>query len=67
MTVVTEKRQVTPSLVDVASFAERLKKRSVTGDCAKPVSSTLAHADTTAIATADAAADARHKTSLRRV
>ena len=59
-------RQVTLSLVDVAYSAERLSKRSVTGDSAKPVSSRLAHARTAAIATADAAADARHEASVRR-
>ena len=57
--MVAGKRNVTPSLVDVASSAERLSM-SVTRDRAKPVSSTLAHARTAAIATADAAADARH-------
>ena len=62
----TGKRQVTPSLVDVASYAERLSKLSVTEDRAKPVSSRLAHARTAAIATADAAADARHDASVRR-
>ena len=67
MTVVTGKRQVTPSLVDVASSAERLSKRSVTGERAKSVYSTLAHARTAAIATTDAAADARHEASVRRV
>ena len=64
--MVTGKRQVTPSLVDVASYAERLSKLSVTEDRAKPVSSRLAHARTAAIATADAAADARHEASVRR-
>ena len=64
--MVTGKRHVTPSLVDVASSAERLSKRSVTGDRAKPVASRLAHARTAAIATAGAAADARHETSVRR-
>ena len=57
---------MTPSLVNVASSAERLSKLSVTGDRAKPVSSTLAHARTAAIATADAVADARHEASVRR-
>ena len=66
MTVVASKRQVTPFLVDVASSSERLSKLSVTGDRAKPVSSTLAHARTATIATADAAADARHEASVRR-
>ena len=64
--MVTGKRQVTPSLVDVASSAERLSKLSMTGDRAKPVSSTLAHGRTAAIATAVAAADARHQASVRR-
>ena len=62
----TRKRQATPSLVDVASSAERLSKRTVAGDRAMPVSSRLAHARTAVIATADAAADARHEASVRR-
>ena len=66
MTVETGKRQVTPSLVDVASSAERLRKLSVTGDDVKPVSSTLAHARTAEIATAAAAADVRYEASVRR-
>ena len=57
---------MTPSLVDGTSSAERLSKRSVTGERTKLVSSTLAHARTAAIATADATADARHETSVRR-
>ena len=64
--MVTAKRQVTPSLVDIASSAERLSKRIVTGDRVMPVSSRLAHARTAAIATADDAADARHDASVRR-
>ena len=59
--MVAGKRQVTQSLVHVVSSAERLSKGSVTGNRAKPVSSTLAHARTAAITTADAAADARHE------
>ena len=66
VTVVAEKRQVTPSLVDFASSAERLSKLSVTGDHAKPVSSTLAHDRSAAIVTAHAVADARHEASIRR-
>ena len=62
----TKKRQVTPSLVDVASAAKRLSELSVTGDRAKPVSSRLVHARTAAISTADAAADARHEASVLR-
>ena len=38
----------------------------MTEDRAKPVSSTLAGARTSAIATADATADARHQSSVRR-
>ena len=64
--MVAVKRQVTPSLVDVAFSVERLSKLSVTGDRAKPVSSTLAHARAAATATADAAADARYDVSVRR-
>ena len=64
--MVTEKRQPTPSLVDVASSAERLSKLTVSGDRPKPVSSRLAHARTAAIAAADAAADAKHEASVRR-
>ena len=64
--MVTGKRQVTPSLVDVASSAERLGKLTVTGNRAKPVSSRLAHARTAVIAAADTAADARHEASVCR-
>ena len=59
-------RQVTPPFVDVASSAERLSKLSVNGDRAKPVSTTLAHSRTAAIATTDAAGDASHEASTRR-
>ena len=64
--MVTRKRQATLSLVDVVSSAERLSNLTVTGDHALPMSSRLAHARTAAIATADAAADARHEASVRR-
>ena len=64
--MVTKKRQATPSLVDVASSAERLSNVTVTGDHAMPVSSRLAHARTAVISTADAAADARHEALVRR-
>ena len=63
--MVTEKRQVTPSLVDVAS-AEHLSKMTVSDDRVKPVSSDSARARTSAIDTADAAAEATHVTSVRR-
>ena len=65
--MVTGKRQATPSLVDVASSAERLSKLTVSGNRAIPVASRLAHARTAAIAAADAAADMRHEASVRRV
>ena len=45
---------------------QRLSKPTVTGDRAMPVSSRLTHARTAAIATADAAAEARHEASVRR-
>ena len=64
--MVTGKNQVTPSFVDVSSSAERLSKLTVTGDRAMPVSSRLTHVRTAAIATAYAAADARHEASVRR-
>ena len=60
------KRQVSPSLADVASSADRLTKLSVTEDQATIVLLTLAGVHTSAIATADAAADARHEASVRR-
>ena len=53
----TGKRQVTPSLVGVSS-GERLSKMTVTDDRDKPVSYDLAHARTSAIDIADAAAEA---------
>ena len=62
----TECSQAAPSLVDVASSAESLSKLTATENRAKPVSSRLAHARTAAIAAADAAADAKHETSVRR-
>ena len=64
--MVTGKRQESPSLVDVASSAERLSKLTVSGDRTMPVPSRLAHARTAAIAAAGAAADARHEASVRR-
>ena len=66
VTVVTAKRQATPSLVDVASSAESLSKLAVSGDRAMPVPLRLAYARTAAFAAADAAADARHEASVRR-
>ena len=43
-----------------------LRQLAVTVDRAMPISSCLAHARSAAIATADAAADARHEASVRR-
>ena len=57
---------MTPSLVDVASSAERLSKLSVTEDRDKPASSTVARARTSALAAAEAAAEAKHEASVRR-
>ena len=54
MTVVAGKRQVTPSLVHIASFTERLSKLNVSGDRTKPFSSELAHERTAELATAAA-------------
>ena len=51
-TVEAGKRQVTPSLVDIASAAERLSKLTVPGDRTKPVSSDLARARTAELTTA---------------
>ena len=52
--------------MNVASSADRLSKRTMSGDRAIPVSSRLAHARTAPIAAADAAANARHEASVRR-
>ena len=60
------KRQVTPSLVDIASSAERLSKVIVLGDHTKPISSDLARARTAEIATAAATARATLDDSVRR-
>ena len=62
----TGKRQATPSLVNVASSAERLSKLTVSGDRAMLVSLRLAQARTAAIAAPDALADPRHEASVRR-
>ena len=64
--MVREKRQVAPSLVDIASSAEHLRKMTVTDDRVKPASSDLACARTSAIETIDAVAEANHAASIRR-
>ena len=57
---------MTPSLVDVASSADRLSKLTVSGDRTRPVSSDLARARTPAIATAAATAKATLDDSVKR-
>ena len=64
--MVVGKKKVSPSLVNVAFSAKRLSKLSVTEARAKPVFSTLPRASTSAIATANAAADAKHEASVHR-
>ena len=61
------KRQVTPSLVDVASSAERLNEMTMTDDRVKPLSFDLARARSSAIETTDATEEAKQVTSVRRV
>ena len=56
VTVVAGKRQVTPSLVDIASSAERLSKLTVPGDHNKPGSSDMARASIAELAAAPALA-----------
>ena len=55
-TVVAVKRQVTPSLRDIASSAEQLRKLTVSGDRTNPFSSDLAHERTAELAAAAALA-----------
>ena len=66
MTVVAGKRKVTPSLVDIASSAERLSKLTVSGDRTKPVSSDLARDRTAELAIAAALAKSTLDDSVRR-
>ena len=66
MTVVAGKRQGTPSLVDIASSAERLSKLTVSDDRTKPVSSNLARERTAELATAAALTKSTHDDSIRR-
>ena len=56
VTVVAGKRQVTPSLVGIASSAKLLSKLTVSGDRTKPFSSDLARERTAKLATAGALA-----------
>ena len=64
--MVAGNRRVTPSLVNVASSAERLSKLTVSGDHTKPVSSELARARTSEMATAAATAKATLDDSVKR-
>ena len=64
--MVAGKRQVTPSLVDIASSAERLSKLTVSDDRTKPVSSDLARERTAELATAAALAKSTLDDSVRR-
>ena len=64
--VVAGKKQVTTSLVDVSSSAERLSKLIVTDDRGSPVSSYLVLARTSAMATAPATAKATLDDSVKR-
>ena len=64
--MVAGKRQVTPSLVDIASSAEQLSKLTVSGDRTKPVSSDLARERTAELATAAALAKSTLDDSVRR-
>ena len=66
VTVVQRNRRVTPSMVDIASSAERHSKLTVWGDHIKPVSLDLARARTSAIATAAATAKAMLHDSVKR-
>ena len=67
VTVIRAKRQVVPSLVEVASSAERLGRLTIADDRAKPVSSNVAHARSAAIKAAAAAAEAKHVSSVKRL
>ena len=66
VTVVAGRRQVTASLVDIASSADRLSKLTVSGDHTKPVSSDLARERTAELATAAALAKCTLDDSVRR-
>ena len=66
MTVVADKRQVTPSLVDIASSTERLSKLTLSDDRTNPVSSGLARERTVELATVAALAKSALDDSVRR-
>ena len=58
---------MTPSLVDAASPAELVGRLTIDNDSAKPGSSNVAHARTSAIDAAAAAAEANHISSVKRL
>ena len=64
--MVAGNRRVTPSLVDVASSAERLSTLTVSSDNSRPASSDLPRARTSAIAPAAASAKATLDDSVKR-
>ena len=66
MTAVAGKRQVAPSLVDIASSAEPLSKLAVSGDHTKRFAQNLARVRIAEIATAAATAKATLDDSVRR-
>ena len=66
MTVVAGKRQVTPPLVEIASFAERRTKPTVSSDRTKPDSSDFARERTAEVATAAVLAQRMLDDSARR-
>ena len=66
VTVVSDKTQAAPSLVDVASSAELHSRLSICDDRDKPMSSSVAHARTSAIDATAAAAEAKHISTVKR-
>lgn len=65
ITGVSGKRKVVPSLVNVASSAERLGRLIMFNDRAMPVSSKRIHARTSAIDSATAAAEIKHAADVK--
>ena len=64
--MVAGKRQVTPFLVELASFAERLSKLTVSGDRTKPVSCDFSHGRIAELAIAAALSKSTLDDSVRR-
>ena len=67
VTVVSGKKQVVPSFVDVASSDELLSRLIIADNRAKPVSSNVAHAQTSSIDAAATAAKAKHIFIVKRL